>query len=79
MDALKPCFSGAFGNHLSSIAIRGRCVECIPGWLTQGHSHIQCTNCQIPFHTIADGPANDTARVQIQNHRQINQPSLVHI
>jgi hypothetical protein len=45
------------------------------GWLTQSQCHIQCADCQIPFHTITDSPANDTSRIQVHNDRQI-QPAF---
>lgn len=41
------------------------------GWLPQSHSHIQCTDRQIPFHATTGGPADDAPRIQIKDDGQI--------
>ena len=43
--------------------------------LPQRYGHVQCPDCQVPFHTIADGPADNTAGIQIKDHSQI-QPAF---
>jgi hypothetical protein len=44
------------------------------GWCLEGYCHLQCTDRKVTFHPIANGPANDAARMQIQNHSQIHPP-----
>ena len=41
----------------------------------QCHGHIQRTDCQIAFYTVADSPPKDTARLKIDDHRQV-QPAF---
>jgi hypothetical protein len=36
-------------------------MEAILGRLPEGDGHFQCTDYQVPFHPIADRPANDIA------------------
>jgi hypothetical protein len=43
--------------------------------LTQGDGHVQRLDRQVALHATADGPANDPARMQIQNGSQV-QPTL---
>jgi len=42
--------------------------------LSQCHSHVQRTDRQIPFHAVADGPADDATGVQIKDDGQIKPP-----
>jgi hypothetical protein len=49
--------------------------ECSLGGLAQGDGHIQRPDRQVALHAVADGPANDPARIQIQNDSQV-QPAL---
>ena len=44
-----------------------RCPEC--------NRHLQRPDRQVPFHAIAYSPTNDTPRMQVQDHGQI-QPTL---
>ena len=53
-----------------------RVMDAASGWFSQGHRHVQCTDRKIAFHTVADSPANDPPRIQVQNHGQI-QPALL--
>jgi len=45
------------------------------GWLTQCDRHTKSADCQIPFHTITDGPTDDPPRIKIENDSEI-QPAL---
>ena len=40
-----------------------------------GNGHVQRTDRQIAFHAVADRSTDDTARMQIQDHSQI-EPTL---
>ena len=53
-----------------------RVMDAALGRLSQGDSHVQRADRQVPFHPVADSPANDPTRIQIQNHSQI-QPALL--
>ena len=50
-------------------------VNAAFGGLAQGDGHVQRPDHQVTFHTVADGPANDAARKQIQDNGQI-QPAF---
>ena len=52
-----------------------RVVNAVLGRLSQCHGHVQCLDCQIPFHAITDSPADDAAGVQIKDDSQI-EPAL---
>ena len=43
--------------------------------LSQGGRHVQGPDRQIPFHAVADGPTDDTARVKVDDNGEI-QPAL---
>ena len=45
------------------------------GWLAQCNRHLQCPDCQVTFHAIADCPANHPPRMQIKNDSQV-EPSF---
>lgn len=45
------------------------------GRLPQRDRHVQGPDRQIPLHAVADSPADDTAGMQIQDHREI-QPAF---
>ena len=44
-------------------------------WSPQGNGHVQGLDRQVAFHPVADGPADDTPGMQIQNDGKI-QPAL---
>ena len=43
--------------------------------LPEGHCHVQRSDRQIPFHAVADHPANHPPRVKVEDDREI-QPAL---
>ena len=53
-----------------------RMMNTALGWLPQRYRHIQRADRQIPLHTITHGPADDPARIKIDDHSQI-EPNLI--
>jgi len=49
-------------------------MDAISDWLAQGNSHIERPDRQIALHVVANGPANHTTRIQIQDDGQIQPP-----
>jgi len=52
-----------------------RMVNAVFGRPAQSNGHVQRPDCQVPFHSVADGPADDTPGIKVQNHGQI-EPAL---
>ncbi len=52
-----------------------RVMNAAFGWLAKRHGHVQRPDGQIALHAVTNGPANDTARIQVQYDSQV-QPSL---
>ena len=44
------------------------------GWLAQGYRYVERPDRQIALHAVANGPANHTTRMQIQDDGQIQPP-----
>ncbi len=51
-------------------------MDAALGWPPQRNRHVQCPDRQIAFHPAADGPTNDTSRMQVEDDSQIEPPLL---
>lgn len=51
--------------------------DATPGRGSQGNGHPQRPDRQVALHAVADGPADDAPRMQVQDHGQIQPPSRV--
>jgi len=50
-------------------------VDAALGWPAQGDGHVQRSDREGAFHSIADRPSDDTPRIKVQNNSQI-EPTL---
>lgn len=74
IDTLKPCWRGIIVRTVLAAAIR--VMHAAFGRLPECDGHLQCPDRQIASHAITHGPADDTTRVQVQDHSQM-QPAFV--
>ena len=44
------------------------------GRCSQGNGHPQRPDCQVTLHAVADGPADHSPQMQIEDHSQIQPP-----
>jgi hypothetical protein len=73
IDTLKSCWRGIIVRTVLAAAIR--VMHAAFGRLPECDGHLQCPDRQVASHAITDGPADDTTRVQVQDHSQMQPPA----